>query len=119
VSTYTEYLYELKAMQSKADAAKQSELDEIKARITAAGFTSADLGFEPVGKTTQKAPRKSSVPAAPKYRDPATGATWTGRGPRPKWIVAHFSQYGDLGALAISPIQPASPAHSEAAPRVF
>ncbi|MBD9530432.1 H-NS histone family protein [Comamonas sp. CMM01] len=23
---------------------------------------------------------------APKYRDPATGATWTGRGKPPKWI---------------------------------
>ena len=24
---------------------------------------------------------------APKYRDPATGATWTGRGKAPKWIA--------------------------------
>ncbi|WP_457844072.1 H-NS family nucleoid-associated regulatory protein [Staphylococcus aureus] len=24
---------------------------------------------------------------APKYRDPATGATWTGRGKPPNWIV--------------------------------
>jgi DNA-binding protein H-NS len=23
---------------------------------------------------------------APKYRDPATGATWTGRGKPPNWI---------------------------------
>ena len=23
---------------------------------------------------------------APKYRDPATGQTWTGRGKAPKWI---------------------------------
>jgi len=23
---------------------------------------------------------------APKYRDPATGKTWTGRGKAPKWI---------------------------------
>jgi len=29
------------------------------------------------------AKRKS---AAPKYKDPATGATWTGRGKAPKWI---------------------------------
>jgi DNA-binding protein H-NS len=24
---------------------------------------------------------------APKYRDPATGQTWTGRGKPPKWIA--------------------------------
>lgn len=24
---------------------------------------------------------------APKYRDPATGVTWTGRGKPPKWIL--------------------------------
>lgn len=26
------------------------------------------------------------VTVAPKYRDPATGQTWTGRGKAPKWI---------------------------------
>ena len=25
---------------------------------------------------------------APKYRDPATGETWAGRGARPRWLVA-------------------------------
>ena len=25
---------------------------------------------------------------APKYRDPGTGATWTGRGLKPKWMAA-------------------------------
>src|SRR2546427_12966376 len=29
-------------------------------------------------------PEKTSAPA--KYRDPATGATWTGRGKPPNWI---------------------------------
>jgi DNA-binding protein H-NS len=24
---------------------------------------------------------------APKFKDPATGATWTGRGKAPKWIA--------------------------------
>src|SRR5215470_10189911 len=26
----------------------------------------------------------------PKYRDPATGETWAGRGARPRWLVAHL-----------------------------
>lgn len=29
---------------------------------------------------------KTRAPVAPKYRDPMTGSTWTGRGKPPKWI---------------------------------
>ena len=29
---------------------------------------------------------KSASIGVPKYRDPATGATWTGRGKPPRWI---------------------------------
>ena len=30
--------------------------------------------------------RKQSGPVAAKYRDPASGATWSGRGKPPRWI---------------------------------
>jgi DNA-binding protein H-NS len=33
-----------------------------------------------------KAKSKSGNVGAPKYRDPATGITWTGRGKPPRWI---------------------------------
>jgi DNA-binding protein H-NS len=29
---------------------------------------------------------RSRTPSQPKYRDPATGATWSGRGRAPGWI---------------------------------
>lgn len=28
---------------------------------------------------------------APKYRDPATGNTWSGRGLKPRWLAAHIA----------------------------
>ena len=31
---------------------------------------------------------KASSEAAPKYRDPATGETWSGRGRMPRWLKA-------------------------------
>ena len=31
-------------------------------------------------------PRGSGAKVAPKYRNPTTGETWTGRGKAPKWI---------------------------------
>jgi DNA-binding protein H-NS len=37
----------------------------------------------PAGKTRSST---AGNKVAPKYRDPATGNTWTGRGKAPKWI---------------------------------
>ena len=56
-------------------------------------LTAADLGFS--GK--KASPRKQTVNAdkrmtvAPKYRDPATGKTWTGRGKTPGWMTRELS----------------------------
>src|ERR1700712_437762 len=34
-----------------------------------------------------RGPKKRSGPVAAKYRDPASGATWSGRGKPPRWIA--------------------------------
>jgi DNA-binding protein H-NS len=34
-----------------------------------------------------RGPRKQSGPVAPKYRDPVSGATWSGRGRAPLWMA--------------------------------
>ena len=52
------------------------------------------------GEVFQSKPRgeggRSTV--APKYRDPATGQTWSGRGKAPKWLEGK-----DRGAFTIAP----------------
>ncbi|EZP55904.1 H-NS histone family protein [Delftia sp. RIT313] len=60
--------------EAKADAVATA-----RAWIAQHGLTPSDLFPPAKGKT------KGSV-GAPKYRDPATGATWTGRGKPPNWI---------------------------------
>ncbi|WP_338069350.1 H-NS family nucleoid-associated regulatory protein [Paraburkholderia phosphatilytica] len=40
---------------------------------------------EAVGMTSTKGPPKGPQPA--KYRDPKTGASWSGRGPAPAWLA--------------------------------
>lgn len=73
---------ELDAQIAQAQAeAKAKAVTEARALITEHGLTAADI-FPPQGKK----PKAASV-GAPKYRDPATGATWTGRGKPPNWIV--------------------------------
>lgn len=65
--------------QEKADAIAQ-----VRALMAEHGLTAADLSMR--GKATAKGSTGRKV--APKYRDPATGDTWSGRGLQPKWLRA-------------------------------
>ncbi len=38
-------------------------------------------------KVKEKKIKKPGAKVAPKYKDPQTGATWTGRGITPKWLA--------------------------------
>lgn len=57
----------------------QTAVDKVKAIIAEFGLTAADVFSR---RATAGEGRKVAI----KYRDPATGATWTGRGREPKWI---------------------------------
>lgn len=71
---------ELEAQIAAAQAERKAEgIAQARALIGEYGLTAADV-FPAQGKKA-----KRSV-GAPKYRDPATGATWTGRGKPPNWI---------------------------------
>ncbi|PFH12736.1 MULTISPECIES: H-NS histone family protein [Burkholderia] len=40
-----------------------------------------------------KASGRKGQPAVPKYRHPDTGATWSGRGKRPRWLGDNPAQF--------------------------
>jgi DNA-binding protein H-NS len=85
MSTYQDYQKQIAELQAKAEAARRTEVSEAKAKIQAImneyGLTVADIGGG--SKQVPKAPRK---PVEAKYKDEATGDTWTGRGRAPKWL---------------------------------
>ncbi len=58
-------------------------LEKAKEIIRAYGLTATDV-FGRYGRSSGVAGGAGKV--APKYRDPATGATWTGRGKAPRWL---------------------------------
>jgi DNA-binding protein H-NS len=62
--------------------ARASFLDEVKSRAASLGMSLADL----VGLGSAKGTTAGAGPAA-KYRNPATGETWSGRGRPAKWIT--------------------------------
>lgn len=85
MKSYKELQAEIKELQAQAEKARQAELAnaiaEIKAKIQEYGLTEADL-FSGEKKT-----KHISATVKPKYLNPGTGETWTGRGKPPKWIA--------------------------------
>lgn len=79
--TYKELIAERTALEAQIEAARKQELIDVVAQIRGLvkdyGLTADDIFT---------APRASTNRVAPKFRDPETGKTWTGRGKEPTWI---------------------------------
>ncbi len=85
--TYKELLQQREALEREIAQARQNEIASAVAKVRELvaeyGLTAQDVFPGRVAKSS--APKAASKVAA-KYRDPATGQTWTGRGKAPKWI---------------------------------
>lgn len=53
-------------------------------------LTALELGFTGKGAAKRVTSDKRNV-VAPKYQDPASGKTWTGRGKSPAWLSAELA----------------------------
>ena len=68
------------------------QIKEVVQRDKAEGITKAKIIIEQYDLTAsdlfsrKSGVRSASGKVAPKYRNPSTGDTWTGRGKAPKWI---------------------------------
>lgn len=87
---------QIKQMQ---DSARLDALAQIRELMSQYNLSPQDLAVSRAGKKGSKA--GSTV--APKYRDPETGSTWSGRGLKPKWVTAALDSGKTLGDLAINP----------------
>ncbi len=67
--------------------AKADAIAKVRALMSEFGLTAADMA----GRTSTPRTAATDKPVskvAPKYRNAATGETWTGRGLQPKWLKA-------------------------------
>ena len=64
-------------------AAKVEAIAKVRQLMSEFGLTAVDLVASP-----KKLGAKLGAKVAPKYRDPDSGQTWTGRGLKPKWLSA-------------------------------
>jgi len=96
-SDYKALLQQKAELEKKIDApiqnAKTDAIAEAKAMVQQYGLTKEDVF--PSAKSKSGKASKHSV-GEPKFRNPETGATWTGRGKPPKWIEGK-----DRASLAI------------------
>ncbi|MFP3586520.1 H-NS family nucleoid-associated regulatory protein [Paraburkholderia sp. SIMBA_055] len=85
----------IQRLQAQADAlrAKKSSavIQKIKNLMAEHGLTTADIDAHTGGKKRGPKPGAKAAAKAPSavanYRDPKTGATWSGRGRTPRWIA--------------------------------
>lgn len=56
---------------------RQRAMQQVRALMEQYGLTQSDF---------EKPQRAKSVPLKPRYRDPVSGATWSGMGRIPEWI---------------------------------
>lgn len=74
-------------IEAKRAEARAAGVEKIVGLVKEFDLSAEELNKALTGKVKTKGKAKStSTPAAPKYRDPATGSTWTGRGVAPAWI---------------------------------
>lgn len=92
MATYKELLARLNDLTRQARAARDAELQavvaEIRQKIADYGLTQRDLFPPRLGR-----PKKDEQRPKPRYRDPKTGATWTGRGRAPAWIAGQEREH--------------------------
>jgi len=81
-------------------ASRAEAIAEIRALMAQHGLVAADLSTPPP-KHAQGPQTGSRSKVAPKYRHPETGATWTGRGLKPKWLTEQLANGKQMSDFAI------------------
>lgn len=98
-TSYKDLLQQREDLEKAIADARQREVSDavskVRALVAEYGLTSHDVF--PSGRSAKATGSKTTAKVAPKYRDPATGQTWTGRGKAPKWIAGK-----DRAAFAIA-----------------
>lgn len=69
-------------VKAKQNALKASVIDQIKTVVSTYDISTEEL-VEALGGLKSK---RKGIKAKPKYKDPATGVIWSGRGKEPAWI---------------------------------
>lgn len=83
--TYAEYQRQIAELTRAAEHMRRAEIAsvaaDIRAKMRKYGLTLSDIG------SPGKKPSLKGSQVAPKYVNPTTGQTWSGRGMMPRWLA--------------------------------
>lgn len=79
------------------NSAKADAIARIRMLMADHGLSLTDLP----SKVQRNSKGASGKKVAPKYRDPKSGATWTGRGLKPKWLMSALATGSAIDDFAI------------------
>lgn len=100
MATYQELLKQRENLEAEIEKARRAEVAAVRAQIldlmSTYGLAVADIGL----KSTRRA-GKTGVKVAPKYRNPQTGDTWSGRGLKPTWLKTKLDAGAKLEDFAV------------------
>ncbi len=86
MQSYKDLIKQREALDQQISQARQQELSgavsQVRALVSEFGLTAQDVFPSGRGRSASMGTK-----VAPKYRNPSTGQTWTGRGKAPKWIA--------------------------------
>ena len=94
-------------LRKQLDAERKGERTQALATarelIKAHDLTASDLGFSSKAATKKaSATTDKRNTVAPKYQDPDSGKTWTGRGKSPAWLSAYLASGRDKQEFLIA-----------------
>jgi DNA-binding protein H-NS len=101
MATLQDLLSQKQALERQIEQTQRAEranaIAKVRALMAEYGLSIADLGAKPVSRGGAS---KGSKVAA-KYRDKATGDSWSGRGLQPKWLKAALASGRKLSEFAV------------------
>lgn len=99
MTSISELLAQKAALEQQIAEAQHAEragaVAQVRALMAEHGLSLADLS------TKSSAPKRSGSKVAAKYRDAATGDTWSGRGLQPKWLKQALESGKQISDFAV------------------
>ena len=101
MASLQDLLAQKEALDQQIEATKKKEkgdaVEKIRALMSEYGLTAADLST----RVPTKAKTGTGKKVAAKYRNAATGDSWSGRGLQPKWLKAALASGRKLSDFAV------------------
>ena len=101
MASLKELIAQKEALEAEIERTKTTQRSEAIAKVRALmeeyGLSASDLSAKGGAKSRVGSTKK----VAAKYRNPATGDSWSGRGLQPKWLKAAVAAGRKLGDFAV------------------